>query len=73
MTADIRIPAILKVGVGAFNEAAGMLPGLKCRQPLIVTDAFLAGSGLAARLKDQIVASGIDCKIFAGSVADPTT
>jgi alcohol dehydrogenase class IV len=73
MTADIRIPAILKVGVGASNEAAGILPGLKCRQPLIVTDAFLAGCGLAGRLKDQIVANGIDCKIFAGSVADPTT
>jgi alcohol dehydrogenase class IV len=73
MTADIRIPAILKIGGGAFNEAAGILPGLKCRQPFIVTDAFLAGSGLAGRLKDQIVASGSHCKIFAGSVADPTT
>jgi hypothetical protein len=73
MTADIRIPAILKIGGGAFDEAAGILPGLKCRQAFIVTDAFLAGSGLAGRLKDQIVASGIDCKIFAGSVADPTT
>ena len=73
MTADIRIPAILKVGAGTFNETAGILPGLKSRRPLIVTDAFLAGSGLAGRLKGQIVAGGIDCEIFAGSVADPTT
>lgn len=73
MTADIRIPAILKIGGGAFNETVGILAGLKCHRPLIVTDAFVAGSGLAGKLKGQIVASGIDCEIFAGSVPDPTT
>jgi len=73
MTADIQIPAILKIGAGAFNEAAGILPRLKCSRPLIVTDVFLAGRGLAGRLQEQIVASGIACEIFSGSVADPTT
>jgi alcohol dehydrogenase class IV len=73
MTADIHIPAILKIGAGAFSDAAGVLPYLKCRRPLIVTDAFLAGRGLASKLQEQIAASGIDCEIFSGSVADPTT
>jgi alcohol dehydrogenase class IV len=73
MTADIRIPAILRIGAGAFNDAAGVLANLKCRRPLIVTDAFLAGRGLASKLQKQIAASGIDCEIFSGSVADPTT
>jgi len=73
MAADIRLPGILKIGAGTFSEVAGILTGLKCNRPLIVTDAFLAGSGLASKLKDQIVAGGIECEIFSGSVADPTT
>jgi alcohol dehydrogenase class IV len=73
MTADIRIPAILKIGAGALNETVGILADLKCHRPLIVTDAFVAGSGVAGRLRTQIAASGIHCEIFAGSVADPTT
>jgi len=73
MTADIQIPAILKIGAGAFNEAAAILPRLKCSRPLIVTDAFLASRGLAGKLREQIAANGIDSEVFSGSVADPTT
>jgi alcohol dehydrogenase class IV len=72
MTADIRLPAMVKIGAGAFNEVAGILSHLRCINPLIVTDAFLSGSGLADRLKQQILASGIACEVFSGSVADPT-
>ncbi len=73
MTTDIRVPTVLKIGAGAFHEAAGVLSSLKCARPVIVTDAFLAGSGLAGKLRDQLVSSGLHCEVFAGVVADPTT
>jgi alcohol dehydrogenase class IV len=71
--AEIRIPAVLRIGAGAFCEAAPILRGFLCKRPLIVTDAFLSASGLAERLRVQLEESGIACAIFDGSVADPTT
>jgi alcohol dehydrogenase class IV len=73
MTADIRIPPIMKIGAGAFSEVPAILASLNCICPLIVTDAFLAGCGLAEKLQDQILATGIQCKVFSGAVPDPTT
>ena len=46
---------------------------MKCGRPLIVTDGHLLGSGLPTRLQSQRITSGMQCKIFAGVVADPTT
>jgi alcohol dehydrogenase class IV len=73
MTADIRIPPIMKIGAGALSEVAAIVAHLNCRRPLIVTDAFLAGCGLAGKLRNQILASGIQCEVFSGAVPDPTT
>ncbi len=73
MTADIRIPGILRVGAGAFNETAGILASLGCSRPLIVTDSYLMNCGLADKLHNQISAAGMRCEIFSGTVADPTT
>ncbi len=73
MTAEIRIPPIMKIGAGAFSEAAAIVADLKCTHPLIVTDAFLANIGLAGGLRDLMLAAGIQCQVFAGAVPDPTT
>ena len=73
MTGEIQIPAILKIGGGAFSEVGALLVRLECRRPLIVTDAYLASSGLAQNLQEQIVQAGVECAIFSGTVADPTT
>lgn len=73
MTAEIQIPAILKIGAGAFSEVGSVLVRLGCRRPLIVTDAYLVSCGLAARLQDQIAQAGIDCEVFSETVPDPTT
>ncbi len=73
MTADIQIPAIVKIGAGAFSEVASILTRLNCSRPLIVTDAFLVSCGLAEKLQDQIVNTGIPCQVFSGVVPDPTT
>jgi alcohol dehydrogenase class IV len=73
MAIDIRIPAILKIGGGTLNEAAGIVSSLGSSRPLIVTDAFLESCGLSEKLKVQIRSSGIHCDVFSGSVADPST
>jgi alcohol dehydrogenase class IV len=73
MMAEIKIPALMKIGAGAFSEVALILTGLKCSRPLIVTDAFLVSCGLAEKLQDQIVQAGIPCEVFSGTVPDPTT
>lgn len=48
MMAEIQIPALMKIGAGAFSEVALILTGLKCSRPLIVTDAFLVSCGLVS-------------------------
>ena len=73
MMAEIQIPALMKIGAGAFSEVASILTRLKCSRPLIVTDAFIVSCGLAEKLQDQIVKAGIPCEVFSGTVPDPTT
>jgi alcohol dehydrogenase class IV len=73
MMAEIQIPALMKIGAGAFSEVALILTRLQCSRPLIVTDAFLVSCGLAEKLQDQIVQAGIPCEVFSGTVPDPTT
>jgi alcohol dehydrogenase class IV len=73
MTAEIHIPAILKIGGGSFAEASTLLLHLQCKRPLIVTDPFLMKNQLAERLRAQIQDAGLSCEIFHETVADPTT
>src|ERR1700733_4564766 len=73
MTVEIQIPAILKIGAGAFSEVGPVLTRLQCCRPLIVTDAYLVSCGLAARLQNQMVQAGIPCEVFSETVPDPTT
>jgi alcohol dehydrogenase class IV len=71
--ADIQIPSMLRIGGGSFAEATSLLPRLKCKRPLIVTDPFLMKSGLAEELRGRIRHAGLSCEIFHDTVADPTT
>ena len=73
MSAEIRIPSILKIGGGAFGEAGALLAQLNCKRPLIVTDPFLQKQGLADRLLKQIEDAGMGAAIFHDTVADPTS
>src|ERR1700733_9508981 len=73
MTAEIRIPPILKIGGGSFATVATLLPRLRAKRPLIVTDPFLMKTQLAERLAAQITGAGLRCEIFHETVPDPTT
>jgi alcohol dehydrogenase class IV len=73
MAIEVLLPSIIKIGGGAFAEAAETLKRLGAQRPLIVTDAFLVRSGLAERLRAQLEAAGIGGGVFAETVPDPTT
>jgi alcohol dehydrogenase class IV len=73
MSAEIRIPSILRIGGGSFEEAGALLAQLGCKKPLIVTDPFLMKAQLAERLRKQIEEARICAEIFHETVADPTS
>jgi alcohol dehydrogenase class IV len=73
MTAEIKIPPILKLGGGSFADASALLLRLQCKRPLLVTDPFLMKNQLAERLAKQMKDAGLSCAIFHETVADPTT
>jgi alcohol dehydrogenase class IV len=73
MSVEIRIPSLMKIGGGAFDEAGAVLAQLGCQRPLIVTDPFLQKQGLAERLRSQIGKAGIQAEILHETVADPTS
>jgi alcohol dehydrogenase class IV len=73
MSAEIRIPSILRIGGGSFGEAGALLVQLGCKKPLIVTDPFLMKTQLAERLQRQIEDAGMRAGIFSETVADPTS
>src|SRR5579863_8557168 len=73
MAIEILLPSTIKIGGGAIAEASSVLKRLDVRRPLIVTDAYLAGSGQAESLRRQLEGAGLACAVFSGTVPDPTT
>lgn len=72
MTAQISLPRRLRIGAGASSELGAVLADLGLTRPLIVTDAFLAKSGLLAPVEEGLKAAGVTYRIFTGTVPDPT-
>ncbi|MET7897778.1 iron-containing alcohol dehydrogenase [Streptomyces mirabilis] len=73
MVASLSLPRILRVGRGAVGELGDVITELGLRRPLLVTDAFLAGTGAAERLMAVLEAAGLLPRLFTGTVPDPTT
>ena len=73
MIATITMPRLLYIGGGAVAEVTTALARLSASRPLIVTDRFMASSGILARLTDRLDAAGIAWQVFADTVPDPTT
>lgn len=59
-------------GEGAVKEAGDLLKGLNVNKTLIVTDKFLAASGMAGELKEILNNAGVDATIFDGAEPNPT-
>jgi alcohol dehydrogenase class IV len=73
MIATITMPRLLHIGGGAIAEVAAVLAKLGASQPLIVTDGFMASSGILAKLTDRLDAAKVAWQAFADTVPDPTT
>ena len=57
-------------GEGAVNEAGKLMKSLDGTHPMIVTDAFLAKSGMADQVKKILEDEGLPTYIFGGAEPD---
>jgi alcohol dehydrogenase class IV len=72
MTTQFNLPATIITGAGASAELSPQLIRLAARRILLVTDAFLVESKLAARFTEAMEAAGLSVTLFAGVQPDPT-
>ncbi|MEV6426252.1 iron-containing alcohol dehydrogenase [Nocardia sp. NPDC051463] len=73
MIAHLALPRILRLGGGAVREIGDVVASLGLTRPLVVTDSFLVGTGAAERMIKDLTAAGVSPRLFADTVADPTT
>ena len=72
MVASITMPRLLYIGGGAVGEVAAVVSRLGAKRPLIVTDGFMASSGVLAKVTDRLDRANIAWEAFADTVPDPT-
>ena len=72
MASQIALPRIIRVGAGASAELPALLAALGLSRPFLVTDGFLVGSGLIDPLLHGLKAAGLEPRVFADTVPDPT-
>ena len=72
MSFQFNVPPTLVVGAGASRELVPQLKRLGLGRVLLVTDAFMQSSGVAAGFVHALEAAGIAVQVFAGVQPDPT-
>src|SRR5580704_4546392 len=73
MAALITTPRLLSIGGGALGELPVLLARLGLSRPLIVTDPFIAKSGILDKATALLDGAGIKWAVFQDTVSDPTT
>ncbi len=68
----LYLPGSLRVGGGSIDSLPDALRQIGLRNPLIVTDPFMASSGVLDRVRAILGIAGIEPRIFAEVVPDPT-
>jgi alcohol dehydrogenase class IV len=68
----LYLPGSLRVGGGAVRELPGALAQLGLSAPLIVTDPFMAASGVLDRVLTLLRDAEMAPRVFADVVPDPT-
>jgi len=72
MASSFNIPSSVIIGGGASAELLPQLRRLGAKRVLVVTDAFMVKSGVAARLLAPLQESGMEIAVFDGVQPDPT-
>ncbi len=73
MPALITAPRLMSIGGGALAELPGLLARLGLARPLIVTDPYIAKTGILDRATALLDAAKIPWSVFSDTVPDPTT
>jgi alcohol dehydrogenase len=66
------IPTVNLMGVGSHKETTNQVKILGGTNALIVTDAFLAKSGMAGEIKGLVEAAGAKATVWGGAEPNPT-
>jgi alcohol dehydrogenase class IV len=72
MISPFNVPATIITGAGPSRELVPQLSRLGARRVLLVTDAFMVASGVAARFVADLEGAGLEVTVFAGVQPDPT-
>jgi len=70
---DLLVPPLVRFGAGSVDAVGELATTMGAKRPIIVTDAFLASSGVAERVANSLRASGLDVAVFSETIPDPTT
>lgn len=72
MSTYYYLPTRNVFGEGAVNEVGDLMKSLNVKSAMIVTDKFLASSGMADRIVDILKADGLNAVVFDGAEPNPT-
>jgi alcohol dehydrogenase class IV len=70
--AAILLPRTIRIGGGVLAELPQVLAQAGLFRPLIVTDGWMASSGVLERVEGLLAYFGLASRAFAGAVPDPT-
>lgn len=70
--AAIHLPRTIRIGGGVLGELPEVLAQAGLSRPLIVTDAWMAQSGVLERVEALLAGAGMASRAFTGVVPDPT-
>lgn len=70
--ASVSLPRSLKIGGGASVLLPDTLAEFGLKKPLIVTGPFLMKSGALTPILDALSKAGVDFRVFARTIPDPT-
>ncbi|GCD52556.1 iron-containing alcohol dehydrogenase [Acetobacter pasteurianus] len=71
MTA-LYLPSLIRIGGGALNELPAALKQAGLSKPFIITDNFMAKTGLLSRVQTLLENAGFQSGAFQDAVPDPT-
>lgn len=73
MSSTFFMPPVNVIGENALDDALATLKGYGFKKGLIVTDTFLAKSGMAQNVVDLLAKDSIEAVIYDGTHPNPTT